>query len=80
MIDMHKDTAQVNEQCSELLEETKKSLPNAILKQLLVSMQQRNLDLCMEYCLQFILGELGRSGPGENGEHVLSDYFITTLI
>ena len=49
---MHKDTPQVNERCSELLEETKKSLPNAILKQLLVSVQHRNLDMCTEYCLR----------------------------
>ena len=51
MADLHNETGNHQDQVKVLIEKTASSLDNTALKMLFVSVQQNNIDLCVQYAI-----------------------------
>ena len=51
MADLHSETGNHQEQVKVLIEKTASSLDNTALKMLFVSVQQNNINLCVQYAI-----------------------------
>ena len=51
MSDLHKETGNHQEQVKDLIKKTALSLDDTALKILFVSVQQNNIDLCVQYAI-----------------------------
>ena len=51
MIDLHSETGNHQDQVKVLIEKTASSLDDTALKILFVSVQQNNIDLCVQYAI-----------------------------
>ena len=51
MADLHSETGNHQDQVKVLIEKTASSLDNTALKMLFVSVQQNNIDLCVQYAI-----------------------------
>jgi hypothetical protein len=49
---MHENDGNYQEQVKELIKKTAESLDNLALKILFISLQQNNLELCLQYAVQ----------------------------
>ena len=51
MADLHSETGNYQDQVKVLIKKTASSLDNTALKMLFVSVQQNNIDLCVQYAI-----------------------------
>ena len=51
MVDLHSETGNHQDQVKVLIEKTASSLDDTALKMLFVSVQQNNVDLCVQYAI-----------------------------
>ena len=51
MVDLHMETGNHQDQVKVLIEKTASSLDDTALKMLFVSVQQNNIDLCVQYAI-----------------------------
>ena len=51
MADLHNETGNHQDQVKVLIEKTASSLDDAVLKMLFVSVQQNNIDLCVQHAI-----------------------------
>ena len=51
MVDLHSETGNHQDQVKVLIEKTASSLDDTALKMLFVSVQQNNIDLCVQYAI-----------------------------
>jgi hypothetical protein len=52
MADLHSETSNHQDQVKVLIEKTASSLDNTALMMLFVSVQQNNIDLCVQYAIK----------------------------